>query len=308
MAPPEGSSGCSDRFRGALLGLLTGECLGASLEGLSPGVIQRLHQHVTEIRGGGHLGLPAGQHAAATDTMLCVAESLASLRRLDIAEIIARWLEWRRTAPRRIDATTTEALDKIESGTPWRDAGRKVTQANTAGNGTMSRVVPLALFLVHDRGALVRHAVEITAATHAHPEAVGASVALAVLVAELANGATVVEAIEVAAAMARSRQESMVAASIRGSDRKELRDLHSTSYSLHTLEIASWCLVRCETLEESLIAATNLGGDASTTGAITGALTGARHGASAIPARWTSVVRAHDRVRDLADRLLALSA
>jgi ADP-ribosyl-[dinitrogen reductase] hydrolase len=293
----------AERFRGCLVGLIAGECLGAPLEGLSPAVIKRLHDEITEIRGGGFLGIQPGQYGRNGEAALCVINSLVQLSRFDMDDVVARWLEWKRSGFRGMGATTSDALERIEKGTQWRDAGRKVAQSQTAGNGAMARVAPIALFFLNDRPSLIQHATELSMATHGHPEALGAAVATAVLIAELCDGANVVEAVEVAAATARARDEAVIAGCVRGSARKELRDLGTSTYCLHTLETSTWCLARTNSFEEALVTAANLGGDACGHGAVTGALAGAYYGHAAIPERWTSVVQAHQRLVDGADAL-----
>lgn len=295
------------RFRGCLVGLVVGECLGAPLEGLSPAVIKRVHDQVTEIRGGGFLGLKPGEHARNSALMLWTAESIVELSRFDMDDVVSRWLGWKQSGVKEVGTTIAEALERIQAGTHWRDAGRKVARSQAAGNGAMARVAPLSLFLLRDRPALIQHATELSMATHGHHEALGAAVATAVLIAELSDGASLLEAVEVAAATARARDEAVIAGCVRGSARKELRDLGTSSYCLHTLETSAWCLARTESLEEALITVVNLGGDAAAHGAVTGALAGAYYGYEAIPERWTSAVKAHDQVVRQADALSALA-
>ncbi len=83
------------------------------------------------------------------------------------------------------------------------------------------------------------------------------------------------------------------------------RLLSTTGYVLDTLRIALWALLGYATLEEAIITAVNLGGDADTQGAVTGALGGALYGDGAIPLRWLQTLDGGDELRELADRLLA---
>ncbi len=296
----------ADRFRGCVTGLVVGECLGAPLEGLSPAVIKRLHDEVTEIRGGGFLGIQPGEHARNAAATLCVVDSLVQHTRFDMDDVVARWLKWKNSGFRGIGATTSDALSRIEEGTQWHDAGRKVAQSQTAGNGAMARVAPLSLFFLNDRASLLQHATELSMATHGHPEALGAAVATSVLLAELCDGASVKEAVAVTAETGRARNEAMIAGCVRGSARKELRDLGTSSYCLHTLETSVWCLASSASFEEAVVHAANLGGDACGHGAVTGALAGAFYGYPAIPARWTSVVRVHPHLLEAADAIYRL--
>ncbi len=70
--------------------------------------------------------------------------------------------------------------------------------------------------------------------------------------------------------------------------------LSNTGYVLDTLHIVLWALLGYETFEDTVVAAVNHGGDASTQGSVTGALAGALYGVEAIPERWLE--RLHNRV------------
>lgn len=58
-----------------------------------------------------------------------------------------------------------------------------------------------------------------------------------------------------------------------------------------------------EDLEEALVIAVNLGGDADSIGAMVGTMAGALHGYSAIPARWREGLRNHDAIYARAEAL-----
>ncbi len=296
-----------ERFRGCLVGLVVGECLGAPLEGLSALVIQRIHEELTEIRGGGFHGVRPGEHGRNSLIMMRVADSLVELGHFDMDHIVERWVEWKSSESPDLGSTTADALDRIANGTDWHDAGRKVAQSQSASNGAMARVAPLSLYFLNDRNALLQHATELSMATHGNAEALGAAVAISIFLAELARGSKVGESVEVVAATARSRDEPGIASGVRGSSRKELRDLGTSSYCLQTLETSTWCLARTGSFEEAVIRAANLGGGASTNGAVTGALAGAHYGYAAIPPRWTAVIQEHERLLEVSDRLYHLA-
>ncbi len=58
-----------------------------------------------------------------------------------------------------------------------------------------------------------------------------------------------------------------------------------------------------EDLEDALVTAVNLGGDADSIGAMVGTMAGALHGYSAIPARWREGLRNHDAIYARAEAL-----
>ncbi|MBX6342814.1 MAG: ADP-ribosylglycohydrolase family protein, partial [Thermomicrobiaceae bacterium] len=84
-------------------------------------------------------------------------------------------------------------------------------------------------------------------------------------------------------------------------------EVPSTGFVIDTLQAALWAFARNEGLEQVVVEAANLGGDADTVGAVAGALAGACYGASAIPERWLDRLEARDEITALADRLYTLS-
>ena len=68
-----------ERFRGALLGLATGDAVGTALEFQSPGSFEP----VTDMMGGGPFGLKPGQWTDDTSMALCLAASLVERRGFD---------------------------------------------------------------------------------------------------------------------------------------------------------------------------------------------------------------------------------
>jgi ADP-ribosyl-[dinitrogen reductase] hydrolase len=74
------------------------------------------------------------------------------------------------------------------------------------------------------------------------------------------------------------------------------------------LEAALWAFHGTDTFEDGALAAVNLGDDADTTGAIYGQLAGASYGVEGIPQRWRRRIALAERIGELADALLALSA
>jgi ADP-ribosyl-[dinitrogen reductase] hydrolase len=66
-------------------------------------------------------------------------------------------------------------------------------------------------------------------------------------------------------------------------------------------------LLNSTSLEDTLVAAVNLGQDTDTTGAVAGALAGTRWGVEAIPDRWLSQLQPKAELEELADKLLELA-
>jgi ADP-ribosyl-[dinitrogen reductase] hydrolase len=88
---------------------------------------------------------------------------------------------------------------------------------------------------------------------------------------------------------------------------KDRRFIRSSGYVVHTLEAALWAVGRCDTFENAVLLAANLGDDADTVGAVTGQIAGALYGLSGIPPTWRKRLAWGDRIEMLGRRLVAAS-
>jgi hypothetical protein len=111
-----------DRYRGCLLGLATGDALGAPVEGAPRGSFAPL----TDMVGLGPYGLPRGTWTDDTSLALCLGESLVEMGGFDPADQMRRYLRWLdegymscATAGFGIGFTTMDALEAFrETGDP----------------------------------------------------------------------------------------------------------------------------------------------------------------------------------------------
>ena len=76
-------------------------------------------------------------------------------------------------------------------------------------------------------------------------------------------------------------------------------------YVVECLEAAVWCCLHSENLEETLIQAVNLAGEADTIAAVAGGAAGAYWGKRAIPQRWLDALHQLDRLELAAGQLAA---
>lgn len=171
----------------------------------------------------------------------------------------------------------------------------------TAGNGSLMRLAPVAIRFFSNRPLLRDVAARQSRTTHAAPEAVDACVAYAELIADAIEGRPLHEVLanretEWAGAIA-----TLMAGSWRGKERHEIR---ASGYVAHSLEASLWCLGRTQTYADAVLLAANLGEDADTTAAITGQLAGAHYGLSGIPAHWRERVAWSPRIVCMAEGLL----
>lgn len=291
-----------DRARGALLGLAVGDALGTTLE-FTRRDTQPLH---TEMLGGGPFDLAPAQWTDDTAMALALADSLISCSGLDSRDLANRFVRWWQDGAYSctgtcfdIGITTREALARsVRTGEPYAGS----TGTDTAGNGSLMRLAPVALFALHDAAQADQLARDQSRITHAAPQAIEACAYFVDLIREAILGQ-----LDVLRPRAWSG-DATIAALAAGSWRHKTRDqIRSSGYVIDTLEAALWAAGTTSTFEEALIRAVNLAEDADTVGAVTGQLAGALYGASAIPERWLHPLAWQREISEAADRLLIKS-
>jgi ADP-ribosyl-[dinitrogen reductase] hydrolase len=295
-----------DRYRGALVGSAVGDALGATLEFMSRADIAARYGTLRDIVGGGWLHLPVGEVTDDTQMALCIARSLAERGLFDGDDIAARFVGWYRSNPPDIGNTTRDALVRLAAGVPWQAAGQQTHERmrpRDASNGSIMRCAPIALFARSDPDANARYSADSSRITHANLLCVAGCVALNSSIAALLDDPS---ADALAAALA-ATDDAEVRAKLEAAPVQTAETLDVGGYVLATIQSSFWALLSHDNLEDAIIAAVNLGDDADTTGAVTGALAGARWGHAAIPPRWLDVLKGHDELVELADRLLDLS-
>lgn len=292
-----------ERFTGCLLGLACGDALGATLEFLSRDEIRARYGQLREMIGGGWLRLAPGEVTDDTQMATCIARSIVATGTFDPDDIARRFVAWLHTAPKDIGTTTRRALNYLDRGLTWQEAGERTYReagGQGIGNAGVMRCAPVGLFRYADLPRLIAETRTSSAITHADPLAQWAAVAVNVALRELllhGQGPDFLERI------ATVIEERAVVQAIRAIPYIKENEVRSTGYALHTMQTALWSLVHHSTFEAAVVAAVNFGDDADTSGAVTGALAGVREGEGAIPARWLAALQPRDELRTLASDL-----
>lgn len=295
-----------DRYRGVMLASAAGDALGATVEFMTPAQIRTQFGVHREIIGGGWLNLPAGEVTDDTQMARCIARSLVERGRFDPEDIAARFVDWLRSNPPDIGITTRLALQHLDNGVAWDEAGQRAHEAlalRSASNGSLMRTHPIALFAAGDAGLNASASRGASRITHAHPRCVDACVAFDAALAALVRDPEV-DPLEVALEHA---HDPDVVAALRAMPGRDGTPNDAGGSVLATLQSAIWAVRAHDSLEDAVVAAVNLGDDADTTGAVAGALAGARWGVAALPERWLDILLGRDELITLADSLLALS-
>ncbi len=282
------------RGTGALVGLAVGDALGTTLEFKAPGSFQP----ISDMVGGGPFDLPPGAWTDDTSMALCLAESLVESRGMDLQDQMERYVRWWREGHLSstgrcfdIGTTTRQALDRFQrTGEPLAGS----TDPHSAGNGSLMRLAPVAMYFHDDLTAAVNHAGESSRTTHGAPTAVDSCRLFAALLVSAIHGAPKSEFLSWSWISAlpglRARElNPEVRAVAEGSFlEKNPPDIQGSGFVVRSLEAALWAFASTSTFEEGALKAVNLGDDADTTGAIYGQIAGAHYGLEAIPLAWRS--------------------
>lgn len=292
-----------DRAIGCLLGLAAGDAVGTTLE-FKP---RDSYPPLTDMVGGGPFGLKPGEWTDDTSMALALAESLSNKQCLDADDLMARFVSWWRRGEYSVTGrcfdigiTTSGALARYER---TGNAVAGSTDAGSAGNGSLMRLAPIAIWGVREGTEHMRAAARAqSATTHGAAACLDACEGYALILHAAINGATFEEA--VAAGLLVDAAEpirSIFEGSWRHKDRGQIK---SSGYVAHSLEAALWCVSQTGNFREAVLLAANLGDDADTTAAIVGQLAGALYGVSGIPAAWRERLAWRERMTAMATSLL----
>ena len=299
--PSRTADGIRNRALGAFLGLAVGDAVGTTLEFEERDALPRLEDMV----GGGQFHLPAGAWTDDTAMALALADSLTASEALDCRDLMDRFVGWWRNGDYSctghcfdIGITTCKALTRYQqTGDPFAGS----TDSQSAGNGSLMRLAPVALRFHDDRPRLLSAAADQSRTTHAAAEAVDACRGFAELLADAIEGMPRADLL----APRSFSGAPAIARVLAGSWRGQARDtIESGGYVVETLEAAIWSIARTADFRAAVLLAANLANDADTVAAVTGQLAGAMYGLSGIPERWLEQVAWRDRLLDTAKRLL----
>jgi ADP-ribosylglycohydrolase len=312
-----------DRARGALWGQAIGDALGTTQEFSQP----RDRAPFPEINvapqntivGGGPFHLEAGRVTDDTEMAVCLAESLTARGRYDGADVARRYVAWMKVAF-DIGNQTRASLSRIAEGTSVEHAGYDVWEASgrqPAGNGSLMRISPVAVFFAADDGERREAAIRNSAMTHADPRC---QIACAAFTRAIAHAITDPDATPESMHRAAGNEIAHAKAAISAHVPARLTEEAALSLA-DDLELASrpdpmldptenqgfvriafrlafWELLHAGRFERAVLDATNRGGDADTNAAIAGALYGSIAGEEAIPKTWRDIVERAGSDRD----------
>ena len=167
----------NDRLLGGLYGLLVGDALGVPYEFKKPSALPpRELIDMTPPAGfsRSHPRVPPGYWSDDGAQALCLLASLLFHERLDLEDLGRRFRNWYRHGYLAagglvfdIGIQTSKALDRLDQGVPAHESGPGGEWDN--GNGSLMRVLPLALWHRGSDRQLFQDACRQSLVTHGHP-------------------------------------------------------------------------------------------------------------------------------------------
>jgi ADP-ribosylglycohydrolase len=294
------------RIAGGFWGLLVGDALGVPYEFKSAREIPSLEQIDFSPPAGyprTYASIPVGTWSDDGSMALCLLSSLLDCNEFDADDFARRLLMWENgewwVDNHKFDMgiATGQAISRLKRGVPPLEAGPRGDYDN--GNGSLMRVLPLALWHRGDDAQLARDAMTQSLVTHGHPRSQVCCALYCLWARELLNGAS--DGWESATETLRglvqyTPHESELEFHVRPDD---FSSGNGSGYVVDALRSARW-VMRENSYEDVVKSAVALGKDTDTTACIAGGVAGVREGLEAIPSRWMEQLRG----REIADLLL----
>ena len=295
-----------DKFRGALLGLATGDALGTTVEFSQRGTFEPL----TDIVGGGPFSLKPGEWTDDTSMALYLGQSLITCQEMNLRDQLDRYTDWWNIGH---NSVTGECFDigntvrkALENFAITDNPHSGSTDPMSAGNGSIMRLAPVPMFFAHDSLLAGIQAAESSRTTHGAKDATGACYVYAQLIIAALHGHNKDHILSPQAVIPYEKESftSGIAAIVKGSYKdKDAIDIRGSGYVVQSLEAALWAFWNTNSFEEGALLAVNLGDDADTTGAVYGQIAGAYYGMKGIPKHWLKKLAWKDKISRLADQL-----
>ena len=301
-----------EKIEGGLVGLLVGDALGVPYEFHQRREIPPLAEIEFDPPEGfarSHGRVSPGTWSDDGAHALILLASLLDRGKLDLEDLSRRFVNWYNYGYKAVDAhvfdvgaQTRQAINCLQSGVPAHEAGGKDEYAN--GNGSLMRVLPLALWHKGTLQELIADAHKQSVVTHGHLR----SQVCCALYCVWARFTLEDRSSPWQAAVASLRdvygktspEHAELESSIRPDDPA---DGTGSGYVVDCLRSARWA-TEAGTYEQVVKAAISLGNDTDTTACVAGGIAGIRDGIQAIPERWRTRLRGKELYEDELQQLI----
>lgn len=301
------------KFIDALIGHAIGDAMGVPIEFESRDIL--LKRPVTKMIGYGSHDVPKGTWSDDTSMVIATMISFINKGFFDCKDIMMNFYYWLKeskfTAVDKVfDAghTCISSIINFSKGYELKDCGQKDLSSN--GNGSLMRILPVALYSYNktlSENKIIQLTNDISSLTHAHEISKLGCYIYVRYVMFLLSGLDKKEAYNQLQKISYddySKDSREVYKRILKEDisKLSLDEINSTGYVVDTLEASIWIILQCNSFNETIIGAINLGEDTDTIGAITGAMAGIIYGYNSIKKEWLNDLKKREYLIDVAKK------
>ena len=311
-----------DRFTGTLLGCAIGDSMGMCVEELPfDDVILHYGGKITDFCEP-HPSSPAnflrkGETTSEFEIVKIVAESLVAKGRLDVKDIIERYLDWyeKEELHNYVDPYFLVSLEEIKQGKDPKRGGSSIEGALPA--------IPVGMFHYTNPVLAVEGAKAIVMITHKNEIVLDVASILAVAIGELMQGKFYLEEeytyfIELLKTfvLLEETKEYLDKVNLLIKENADyetaINTLGNGSFALEAVSQALFIFLKTpSSVENTIINAVNsygdFGGDTDAIALIAGAFAGAYNGEDAIPEKWKKSLKDYDKILKLGEQLYNIS-
>lgn len=304
-----------DQLKGAIYGLLVGDAVGVSYEFLlaeqlpaydqiemfPPNNFAKTYPHI-----------PVGTWSDDGAQALCLLDSLLYKNKMDTEDFMKRICNWYQCGYMAVDfqvfdvgVQTAEAIRNYLSGVPLLQVANNDVLAN--GNGSLMRVLPLAIWHQGSDIQLIEDAYAQSHVTHAHLRSKVCCALYCLWARSILNGLDIEaawsDAVTKLRAYLKDKPDDLEQLEyyIRPD---ELEKGTGSGYVVDCLKSARYALKQT-TYQDVIKTAIAFGRDTDTTACVAGGIAGLYFGFDSIPESWLAQLRAKDLVEPLLTKLLS---
>jgi ADP-ribosylglycohydrolase len=304
-----------DQLKGAIYGLLVGDAVGVSyeflfaeqlpaydqIEMLPPNNFAKTYPHI-----------PVGTWSDDGAQALCLLDSLLYKNKMDTEDFMKRICNWYQCGYMAVDfqvfdvgVQTAEAIRNYLSGVPLLQVANNDVLAN--GNGSLMRVLPLAIWHQGSDIQLIEDAYAQSHVTHAHLRSKVCCALYCLWARSILNGLDIdaawSDAVTKLRAYLKDKPDDLEQLEyyIRPD---ELEKGTGSGYVVDCLKSARYALKQT-TYQDVIKTAIAFGRDTDTTACVAGGIAGLYFGFDSIPESWLAQLRAKDLVEPLLAKLLS---
>ncbi|HEX8251319.1 MAG TPA: ADP-ribosylglycohydrolase family protein [Pyrinomonadaceae bacterium] len=304
----------SERMAGAIVGLLIGDALGVPYEFHSRQSIPCFDEIEFEPPAWfrrSHAGVPSGTWSDDGAQALILLNTLLECGKFDAGYFARGLVDWYDAGFMAVDGKvfdvgiqTANSIQALKRGAEPLLAGGTGEYSN--GNGSLMRVLPLAVWHSGSDSKLIADAFDQSAVTHGHLRA-NLCCALYCLWARRIlqsdedpwnSAIKTLEEIFPEGTIENTEFETRIC------PKDSIYETNGSGYVVDSLRSARWACGN-KTFEETVKAAISLGNDTDTTACIAGGIAGLKFGLGAIPERWRTKLRGKEIYQPLLEKLLA---